>query len=430
MIISFEKLFLPPCDGASRIRLTHPSNAAFADVFPFDKSAGFGELRGTRRADRMQGNLRSAHDVLRASQARTCRTPDTSGVRRRRVRSSHRIIDRQSDMSRCPTVRRKRTAPAATPAFTAPCLARSGSPPEGEEWLHEIKLDGYRVQCLIADDGSVRILTRSGLDWTPRFQPLARALELSRLGSAALDGEAVVFNSDGLTEFGALQRSLKAGGEDIVLMAFDLLSCAGRDLRNLPLIERKDRLRDLLGDRGLSCSRIRYVDHLFGSGETALTEACRLGLEGIVSKRTERPYCSGRLGDWIKSKCIATDELVVAGFVPERNVSHRIGSLVLAYYADGHLVHAGRVGTGFSASEARDLYAALEATRTDRPAISENLSRSEARGVVWVTPRLVVQVAYRELTGDGLLRQARFIALREDKPAGEVGRPAGVVTVG
>lgn len=311
---------------------------------------------------------------------------------------------------------------ARPPAFIPPCLATlADAPPEGEAWVHEIKYDGYRIQARIAD-GTVQLLTRTGLDWTNRFASIAKALRSLKVSSAIIDGEVVVERADGVTSFTDLVAALESGRSDtMVYIAFDLLFLDGVDVRNAPLGERKA-LLELLWKRTRS-KRLRFSQHFATDGAALLAEACRLGLEGLISKRHDLPYRSGRRSDWLKSKCIRTDEFVIGGYSISTVDAKAIGALALGAYDGGRLVYAGRVGTGFSHALARTLFSKLKPLKQDAPPFVTQLTAPQRRGVVWVAPQLVGQIEYRSVTSDGLLRHASFQGLREDKPARDVTLP-------
>lgn len=295
--------------------------------------------------------------------------------------------------------------------------------PEGEDWLHEIKFDGYRVQALI-ESGAARILTRSGLDWTTRFGDLAVQLAQLRIKSAALDGEAVVLDENGVSRFALLQAALgRADGAHVTMMCFDLMNLDGRNLTRLPLRERKAALAKLLATTP-HAGRIRYVDHLWGHGQRVLAKVCDMGLEGIVSKHAGRPYRSGRHGDWTKTKCIRSDPFVVVGYTTQKGTTAIVGALVLGFYEGGKLVYSGRVGTGFTLDEARAMAHGLGAIRAAPPAFARQLSRDQLAGVRWIKASLVAQVAWRDVTPDGLLRHTTFQHFRTDKIAREIHRPS------
>ena len=309
------------------------------------------------------------------------------------------------------------------PDFVPPCLAKLGqSVPIGDAWGHEIKFDGYRLQVRIdADD--VRLLTRTGLDWTERFGTLAKAFRALKLKSALLDGEAIVEDARGASNFSALVEALQTGNSGrIVFVAFDLLHIAGENLMDLPLEMRKARLQPAVVT-GPSHERIRYSEHIVCDGRKLFDEVCKLGLEGIISKRLDRAYHSGRHDDWRKTKCISTDEFVISGYVDSAAAKTSVGALVLALHSGKTLVYAGRVGTGFTREVAAALWSALQPLRRDASPLSAELDAAQRKDVRWVRPKLVAQIEYRALTADKLLRHASFKALREDKPARLVKRP-------
>ncbi|QIR87043.1 DNA ligase D [Paracoccus sp. AK26] len=317
-----------------------------------------------------------------------------------------------------------KAAPSAMPDFVEPALATlKPSPPTGPKWLHEVKFDGYRLQARL-EGTKVRLLTRSGLDWTDRFGPdIPDALRALPAQQALIDGELVVESGAGASDFSALQADLSAGRNDrFVFYVFDLLYLDGQDLRDAPLIERKGILEDLVGPEP---GRVRFSAHFGETGSMVLRHACRLSLEGIISKEADAPYRSGRGKSWIKSKCSARQEFVVAGFLPSTTSDKLVGSLALGVYEDGKLDYVGRVGTGFSAAVAEDLRSRLEEMRIDKSPFVRKLTADEARGVQFVHPELVAEVEFRAWTADGLLRHASFRGLREDKPAADVVRESG-----
>lgn len=308
------------------------------------------------------------------------------------------------------------------PEFVAPCLAlRLEEAPRGDGWLHEIKFDGYRLEARI-EDGKVKLLTRNGLDWTGRFATVAKSLATLDVESALLDGEVVVETEDGTTSFAELVADLKAGVSDrMIYYAFDLLHLNGIDLRGAALVDRKAVLTRLLKSR--RNGKVRLSTHIAGSGEEMMDKACELGLEGIISKRADKPYRSGRAGDWIKVTCHLIDEFVIGGYLDSTAYPDAVGALALGAYDRGRFVYVGRVGTGFNRRTAADVWQAAQAIRVASSPFADPLDAIQRRGVNWVRPKLVAQIQYRAWTGDGILRHASFKGLRDDKPARTVRRP-------
>lgn len=290
--------------------------------------------------------------------------------------------------------------------------------PSGPQWVHEVKYDGYRARIAV-EGGSARVFTRSNQDWTDKFGPIVAAASRLPAKNALLDGEIVALDKGGVSHFGALQEALAAKKPDVlVYMAFDLLFLDGNDLRPLPLVERKKLLGDLLS-RAEGDTVLRLSEHLSVDGPEFHDQACRLGLEGSISKRAEAPWRPGRGTDWIKTKCLLEQEFIVVGWTEPAGSRAGFGALLLAVNAHEGLRYAGRVGTGFSDRELVSLRARLDSLAADT---SPLLEAPPLKAVHWVKPELVAEVAFLEWTGDGLVRQAKFGGVREDKPVAQIVR--------
>ncbi|HKP64297.1 MAG TPA: DNA ligase D [Polyangiales bacterium] len=306
----------------------------------------------------------------------------------------------------------------ALPDFVEPQLATLvEQAPAGDDWLSEIKLDGYRLQLRL-DRGKVRALTRRGLDWSARMPALVQAVSQLPLERALLDGELVVLR-DGISDFQRLQNSLSEGRDiDCVLYAFDLLHLNGYDLRGVALRDRKQLLAACLGSKG--SGRIRVSEHVVGQGPEFFARACELGVEGSVCKRADAKYASGRNKNWLKVKCRSRQEFVIGGYSDPSGSRGHLGALLLGVMEDGELHYAGRVGTGFSARSLRELHEKLAPLERAKPAFANPPRGADARDVHWVDPTLVAEIEYAERTQEGLVRHASFRGLREDKPARQV----------
>ncbi|HEY2755244.1 MAG TPA: DNA ligase D [Pseudolabrys sp.] len=317
---------------------------------------------------------------------------------------------------------------AALPTFVEPCLANlSETAPESANWVHEIKFDGYRLQARI-DNGKVKLLTRRGLDWTKKFPTVCAALAKLPPKTALIDGEVVVEGDDGVSSFSLLQQALKSGDDErMVFYVFDLMHLDGHDLKPLPLTARKEALAKLLA-RAPKGGALRFSESIEQRGSELLKNACKMGLEGIISKLADAPYRSGRGHDWIKTKCSDRQEFVVTGFVPSTADARAIGALVLGVYDHGKLRYAGRTGTGFSHAVARDLYKKLKAKQVKAsPIVPVPAEERGARGPTWVDPKMVVEVDFHGWTHGDRVRQASFQGVREDKPAKDVVREVKAV---
>lgn len=290
--------------------------------------------------------------------------------------------------------------------------------PEGDEWLHEIKLDGYRVLARVRD-GEVRFFTRNGADWTDRLQALVGPVEQLGLGDSWLDGEIVAIGPDGRSSFSALHDELaRKGAANVTYALFDVPFLGGYDLRGVPLEARKALLSHVLRD---ARPRLLYVDHVTGEGAAFHRHTCEFALEGAVSKRTASTYASGRSREWRKHKCRAREEFIVIGYTEPSSGGSGLGALVLATRSPaGELAYAGRAGSGIAYDEALRIRERLDVLKVGTPPVS--IGATEARGVTWVRPEMVVEVEFAEWTPTGVLRHPSFIGVREDKAAEEVVR--------
>jgi bifunctional non-homologous end joining protein LigD len=299
--------------------------------------------------------------------------------------------------------------------------------PTGDGWLHEIKYDGYRMHARI-DAGRAQLLTRTGLDWSHRYRATIERLRALPVKNAYLDCELCALRADGVPAFSRLQAAMDEGRTDeLILFVFDLLYLDGESTAALPLIQRKDLLHTLLA---CEVPGLRYSEHVVSDGPRFREHACKLGLEGVISKRADRPYVPGDRGIWVKSKCLNREEFVVVGWTDPEGSRPHIGALLLGYYTpEGQLRYAGRVGTGITDRELKRLSDVLKHLQTPNMPLAVSPPRDNRFGsplklsrVHWVRPQIVVEVTYLTWTEDNLLRQVSYQGQREDKPTRQVVR--------
>lgn len=316
------------------------------------------------------------------------------------------------------------------PGFLPPQLTlEAAKPPAGDEWLHELKLDGYRIQAHVVKQKrggcKATLYSRKGLDWTHRMPEIARTLETLPVKAAVLDGEAVVLDEKGGTSFADLQAAFEEGKQtNITYFVFDLLHLDGHNLRGLHLAQRKEILEGLTREIA-NREVVHYSEHIRGEGGAMFANACRIGAEGIISKLARGKYVPGRSKDWLKSKCVHQQEFVVGGFTLPSDRGPGLGALLLGHYRDGKLIYAGRTGTGFTQVSRAHLRKELEKLRRTKAAFAD-VPREAQRDALWVEPKLVAEVNFASWTGSGMVRQASFQGIREDKDPKEVVREEAI----
>ncbi|HBG46852.1 MAG TPA: DNA ligase D [Deltaproteobacteria bacterium] len=307
------------------------------------------------------------------------------------------------------------------PAIRPELATQIDTPPAGEDWLHEIKYDGYRILARV-ERGRVGLITRNGNDWTARFPTIAKALSRLPLEEGWLDGEVVSIDKDGSTSFEGLQHALAEGSDTgLIYIIFDALYYNGYSLEGSPTIDRKLLVQSLLRSVKADRSILRFSEHIEGNGEAFFENACGYRVEGIISKRRDAPYVQGRTSSWVKVKCLERQEFVIGGFTEPGGGRKGFGALLIGVFdAAGRFIYSGRVGTGFNERSITEIWKRLKEIEEPGPAFHNPPAGAEAKGVHWVRPELVAEVEYTQWTRDGVLRHPSFQGLREDKSAQEV----------
>ena len=299
----------------------------------------------------------------------------------------------------------------ATTDYVPQLATLTKTPPSGDQWVHEIKLDGYRVGCLISN-GRIRLVSRHGLDWTAKFPEITEAIGVLGITNGLIDGELVVMLPDGRSSFEAMQQAVakRSPRKGLVYFAFDLIHLEGEPIERQPLEERKARLQKLIGVS--KSGRLRYAEHIEGRGTDVFDQVCKMGLEGIISKRRDLPYQPGRRDSWRKIKCLRRGLFVVGGFTDQEGAQKGLGALLVGRYDGKRLVYCGRVGTGFTHTIARDLRARLETLEQAPCPFDPPPSGPLARTGHWVKPTLVCEATFIEQTNAGMLRAPAFQGIK------------------
>jgi bifunctional non-homologous end joining protein LigD len=288
--------------------------------------------------------------------------------------------------------------------------------PEGKEWVHEVKFDGYRL-IAFKQNKQTKLFTRNQNDWTDKFTKIAAMINKLKIKDAIFDGEIVVLDQQHRSNFQLLQNSIKSGlAGEFIYYIFDLLYYDKYDLRNLSLLERKKMLQKLLPKNH---HYLRFSDHVFGSGKQIFKKSCQLGLEGIVSKLSNSPYIESRTKDWLKTKCVKRQEFIICGFTPPQRSRQFFGALLLGTYnKHKELIYHGNVGTGFTQASLQHIYKKMLPYKTEVMPFKQKPSASSH--VTWLKPKLVGEVEFTEWTKENSLRHPSFKGLREDKPAKQI----------